>query len=383
MAQEFIWSKRGWPNFSVDATRLRFALSNARREQGKVIGMFQAIGFHDETDVTREIWTEEAVATAAIEGEKLDLAAVRSSVMRRLGAQNNGEARVSRNVDGLLDVMQDAVDSFREKLDDDRLHRWHSALFPGGTTGIRRITVGTYRKGDEPMQIVSGAISREKVHYEAPASRLVPDEMRRFLEWWESTRPDRDQPQSIDGIVRAAIAHMWFETIHPYEDGNGRIGRALIDMALAQDMRSERRLYSISRQLMAERNDYYDNLNAAQRGALDVTAWVSFFVDQFVAACAASQSVIDAAVEKNNFWRTHARHTLNDRQRKAVSRLLDSGRGGFEGGLSADKYVSLTGASKATATRDLTDLAKAGLLISTGRGRGTRYWVNLPGWSDT
>ncbi len=345
------------------------------------MGLFHAIGLHEAKDVARDIWTEEAVATAAIEGEKLDLAAVRSSVTRRLGAEDDGEKRVSRDVDGLLDVMQDAVGSFRERLDDDRLHRWHSALFPGGTTGIRRIAVGKYRTGDEPMQIVSGAVGREKVHYEAPPATLVPGEMRRFIEWWERTRPDREQGQPTDGIVRAAIAHLWFETIHPFEDGNGRIGRAIIDMALAQDVQTDRRLYSMARQLMAERKAYYDNINAAQRGTLDVTTWVTFFVGQFTAACATSQRVVEAAIEKSKFWAAHARHALNDRQFKAVKRVLDAGKGGFEGGLSAEKYANLTEASKATATRDLTDLAKAGLLVSTGQGRGTRYWVNLPGWS--
>jgi Fic family protein len=381
MAQTFIWSKADWPRFQFDAAQLGPALSIARREQGKVMGLFHAIGFHEETDVAREIWTEEAVATAEIEGEKLDLAAVRSSVTRRLGAESDGEMRVSGDIDGLLDVMQDAIGSFREMLDDDRLHRWQSALFPGGTTGIRRIAVGKYRTGDHSMQIVSGPVGREKVHYEAPPSTLVPGEMRRFIEWWERTRPDREQPQSIDGLVRAAIAHLWFETIHPFDDGNGRIGRAIIDMALAQDVQTDRRLYSIARQLMAERKAYYDNINAAQHGTLDVTTWVTFFVAQFTAACATSQQVVEAAIEKSKFWAAHARHALNDRQLKTLKRLLDAGKGSFEGGLSAEKYANLTGASKATATRDLTDLVKAGLLVSTGRGRGTRYWVNLPGWS--
>ena len=353
----------------------------ARREQGKVLGLFHAIGFDAETQVAREIWTEEAVATAAIEGEKLDPAAVRSSVGRRLGVEDDGEARVSRHVDGLLDVMQDALGSFRETLDDDRLHRWHSALFPGGTTGIRRIAVGKYRKRADPMQVVRGAVGHEKVHYEAPASSRVPVEMRQLLDWWERTRPDRTQAEPVDGIVRAAIAHLWFETIHPFEDGNGRIGRALIDMALAQDLQSDRRLYCVARRLMTRRNAYYDAINAAQRGSLEVTAWVAFFLEQFTAACAISQSVVEEAIEKNRFWAAHAQHALNERQRKAAKRLLDAGKGGFEGGLSAEKYANLTGASKATATRDLTELAKRGLLVSTGQGRGTRYWINLPGWS--
>jgi Fic family protein len=380
MDRGFIWSEPQWPALRFDARHYATALSNARREQGKIIGMFRAIGFDHEADVAREIWTGEAIGTAAIEGEHLDMIVVRSSVARRLGVVENGHVRASRNVDGLLDVMQDAVDAYREDLDGERLHRWHSALFPGGTSGIRRINVGAYRNADEPMQIVSGPAGRERVHYEAPRSASVPREMDKFLAWWEGTRPDRPQRDALDGIVRAAISHLWFETLHPFEDGNGRIGRALIDMALAQDARSSQRLYSMSRQLMAVREEYYENLNKAQRDGLDISAWIAFFVNQFVAACVTSQSVIDTAIEKNRFWVAHAQDALNDRQRKVLRRLLDAGKGGFSGGLSAEKYANLTGSSKATATRDLTDLARRGLLVVTGQGRGTRYRINLPGW---
>lgn len=338
--------------------------------------MFHAVGIPDKTDVEREIWTDEAVATSAIEGEKLDFEAVRSSVMRRLGVEDPS-GRVDRNVDGLLDLMQDATNSYREKLDDDRLKRWHSALFPGGTTGIRRISPGQYRSTDEPMQIISGPVGRETVHYAAPRSSEVPGEMGQLLAWWEETRTRKQ----IDGIVRAAVAHLWFETIHPFEDGNGRVGRALADMALAQDVGSPQRFYSLSRQLMAVRNAYYDNINTAQRGTLDITPWVSFFVEQFRLACITSQQVVEAAIVKSRFWTEHAQHTINDRQRKVVKRLLDAGDGGFEGGMSAEKYSNLAGVSKATATRDLGELLKAGYLIVTGEGRATRYWVNVHGWS--
>jgi Fic family protein len=375
----YIWQQPRWPEFHVDDTALSRALKLARQEQGKVLGLFRAIGLPGESEVVRDIWIEEAVATAAIEGEKLDLEAVRSSVLRRLGVEDSG-GRVSRHVDGLLDVMQDATTSYRKELDHDRLMRWQSALFPGGTSGLRRIAIGRYRDHADPMQIVSGPVGREKVHYEAPKSSDVLKEMRGFLKWWEASRPGRGGKSSIDGIVRAAIAHLWFETIHPFEDGNGRVGRALVDMALAQDVDSPQRFYSISRQLMAERRAYYDNLNAAQRGPLDVTTWAAFFVEQFRLACVTSQHVIAGAVEKNRFWAAHAQHDMNERQRKAVKRLLDAGEGGFEGGMTAEKYSNLTGASKATATRDLVQLLETGLLVATGRGRGTRYWVNVPGW---
>ena len=380
MAQKYIWQQGEWPRLQFDLEALSPGLASARQEQGKVLGLFRAIGMASETtDVERLIWTEEAVATAAIEGEKLDLEAVRSSVMRRLGLEEESPGRVSRHVDGLLDVMQDASTGFKQKLDGDRLCRWQSALFPGGTTGVRRIAVGSYRSHADPMQIVSGPIGREKVHYEAPPSARVSSEMKRFLSWWEKTRPGR--AGAPDGIVRAALAHLWFETIHPFEDGNGRVGRALVDMALSQDVDSPQRLYSISRQLLSVRTRYYDELNSAQRGPVDVTRWVSFFVEQFSLACATSQGVVEVSLEKSRFWGAHAQHDLNERQRKAMKRLLDAGKGGFAGGMSAEKYSHLTGASKSTATRDLVALQQAGLLVTTGRMKGTRYWPNLPGWA--
>ena len=255
--------------FRFEAKALEAPLSVARLEQGQVLGLLKAIGLQETAGVEREIWTEEAMATAAIEGEKLDLETVRSSVMRRLGEDDAG-TRATRNVDGLLDVMQDATTSFRDKLDDDRLMRWQSALFPGGTSGIHRIAVGKYRDHDDPMQIVSGPIGHEKVRYEALKSSDVPREMSRFLTWWEDSRPGASA--EIHGIARAAIAHVWFETIHPFEDGNGRVGRAIIDMALAQDVESPQRYCSLSRQLLTTRDAYYDGLNAAQRGSLDVTS---------------------------------------------------------------------------------------------------------------
>jgi len=379
MAQTWLWRHPEWPRLHYDVAALAVELSSARREQGKVIGLYRAVGLAaDAAEAQRAIWTEEALATAAIEGEKLDLGTVRSSVMRRLGVDEENPGRIDRHVEGLLDVMQDATTAYRRKLDRDRLERWQSALFPGGTAGLHRIAVGRYRDHGDPMQIVSGAIGREKVHYEAPPSKAVDREMKRFLAWWEATRPGH--ARAMDGIARAAIAHLWFETIHPFEDGNGRVGRALVDMALAQDLDGPQRIYSVSRRLMAVRRRYYGELNAAQRGAADVTAWVAFFAGQFRLACITSQGVIEGALEKSRFWAAHAGRGLNERQRKVMQRLLDAGKGGFEGGMSAEKYAHLAGVSKSTATRDLGALQQAGLLVTTGQMKGTRYWVNLPGW---
>ena len=376
MARTYIWQHPDWPRFRHDAEAWARPLAAARLEQGKALGRLQEVGLAESVSVERQIWTGEAIATAAIEGEKLDLETVRSSVMRRLGEEGAGQ-RASRNVDGLLDVMQDALRSYGEDLDDDRLHRWQSALFPGGTSGVLRIATGRYRDHDEPMQIASGPVGREKVHYEAPPSAAVASEMRRFIARWNETRL---QPKNdVDGIIRAAIAHLWFETIHPFEDGNGRIGRALIDMALAQDAEGTQRYCSMSGQLLANRSDYYDALNAAQRGSLEVTAWILFFVEQFRSACVASQEIVQAASEKTRFWAEH-KVELNERQRKVLQRMLEAGRGGFEGGMSAEKYSRLANVSKATATRDLTDMLKAGLVVSTGQMKSTRYWINIPGW---
>jgi Fic family protein len=374
MAQTYIWQHPEWPDFRHKAEAWARPLAAARLEQGKALGRLQEIGLTESVSVERQIWTDEAVATAAIEGEKLDFETVRSSVMRRLGEEGAGQ-RASRNVDGLLDVMQDALRSYRDELGSDRLHRWQAALFPAGTSGITRIAVGRYRDHAEPMQIVSGAIGREKVHYEAPPSTAVPTEMGRFLARWNETRG------GVDGIIRAAIAHLWLETIHPFEDGNGRIGRALIDMALAQDADSPQRYCSMSRQLLANRSAYYDAINAAQRGNLDVTPWVLFFIEQFRSACVASQEIVQAASEKTRFWARISNVQLNERQRKALQRMLDAGKDGFEGGMSAEKYGRLTSISKATATRDLSDLLHAGVLVTTGQLKSTRYWLNIPGWT--
>jgi Fic family protein len=279
-----------------------------------------------------------------------------------------------RNVDGLVDVINDATSGFEAPLDEDRLCRWQSALFPGGTSGVRRIAAGRYRSHVEPMQIVSGPPDKEIVHFEAPPSGQVAAEMTRFLAWFASTTPE------IDGLARAAIAHLWFETIHPFEDGNGRIGRAIVDMAIAQDHRAPVRLYSLSRQLLESRGGYCDALNAAQRGSGDATDWVMWFAQQYALACRRSSDVIDRAIEKARFQAGHVGRKLNERQRKVLQRLLDDGDGGFLGGLNAEKYMKITGTSKPSATRDLAALVKFGLLWTKGQGKALRYYVNVPGW---
>lgn len=372
-APRYVWQQPAWPAWRFDAHALSAPLAQARLHQGRVIGKAQAIGPTGEamSQVINDIWIGEVIATAAIEGQKLDAEQVRSSVMRMLGT--GGNASTSRHVDGLVEVMNDAISNFGVPLDSDRLCRWQSALFPGGTSGIRRIEVGKFRTHAEAMQIVSGRPGKEIIHFRAPDSENVASEMARFIAWF-------NQPNGMDGILRAAVAHLWFETIHPFEDGNGRVGRAIMDMAIAQDRLSSTRLYSTSRQMQENRAAYYDALNQAQRGDLDITGWLLWFVEQFSAACKKSELLIDRALEKARYWASHAEQPFNERQRKTLQKLLDAGDGGFLGGLTTEKYCKITGTSKATATRDLSDLLARGALFVRGIGRATKYYVNVPGW---
>jgi len=368
----WIWQQPDWPNLAFDAAAVAPGLAEAYRMHGVVEGKAAAIGLGATSPLAVDALADEALSTAAIEGERLARDAVRSSVMRRLGLAAAG--RADRRVEGLVEVLNDATTASDQPLDADRLWRWHAALFPGGTSGIRRIAVGRWRTHEDPMQIVSGPPGREVVHYEAPSSREVPVQMNRFLRWFAKPAP------TLDGLARAAIAHLWFESIHPFEDGNGRIGRAIADMALSQHLRQPVRLYSLSRQLLASRAEYYEALHAASRGGVDVTDWVRWFARQIAAACIMSSAVIDQAIEKRRFWGQHE-HAVNERQRKVLQRLLDAGDGGFAGGLNAEKYIKLTGVSKLTATRDLREMVAHGQLWTAGAGKALRYYVDMPGWA--
>jgi Fic family protein len=364
-----------------------------------LLGLLGAIGLEQANAVQRDLWVQEALATAAIEGEQLNLESLRSSVAHRLSLADAPGA--DRSVDGLVQVMGDALANHAAALGLDRLCRWQSALFPGGTSGITRIAVGRVRDHADAMQIVSGALGREVVHYEAPPSAQVTAEMARFLAWFESTRPTAGAT-AVNGLARAALVHLWFESIHPFEDGNGRLGRALADMALAQDMHAQDanaspalvRVYGMACQMLKTRSDYYDALNQAQRlrgiapeaSVIDATPWVQWFVQAFTRACFASQAVVRDAADKAQFRLRAAQCQTNARQRKVLERLLEAGHvasgGGFLGGMSSDKYAKITGASKATATRDLADLLAHGLLRVSGIGKATRYCVNVPGWEQ-
>ena len=380
----YIWQQPGWPKLVFNAGAVAHDLHPAYVQMGRVLGLLDAIGFSDTQEITRELWVQEAIATAAIEGEQLDLTAVRSSVAHRLGLADAPTR--DRHVDGLVAMMQDAISGHQAVLDSDRLCRWQSALFPGGTSGLRRIAVGRYRDHTDPMQIVSGRQGHEMVHYTAPASERVAAEMAQFLAWFEATRPTSDAAPRLDGLTRAALAHLWFESIHPFEDGNGRLGRAIVDLALAQAVGAPARLLGMSRQLLAARAAYYDALNQAQTGGLDVTPWVQWFVRAFTQGCIQSQAVVKQALDKASFRQRTSSLAVNERQSKVLNRLLEAGSselgGGFLGGMTAEKYSKITGTSKATAPRDLSELLRHGLLKVEGVGKATRYAVNVEGWNQ-
>ena len=398
----YIWQHRAWQQLTFDAAALAPALDQARLEQGRLLGLLGAIGLEQANAVQRELWVQEALATAAIEGEQLNLESLRSSVAHRLALADAPGA--DGHAEGLVQVMQDALTNHSAALDLDRLCRWQSALFPGGTSGIARIAMGRVRDHADAMQIISGALGREVVHYEAPPSAQVAAEMECFLAWFARTSPNGATAASepINGIARAALVHLWFESIHPFEDGNGRLGRALADMALAQDMHAHDPeaspalvpVYGLAHQMLKTRAAYYDALNHTQRlrgiapeaSTIDATPWVQWFVQAFTRACITSQTVVRDATDKAQFRLRAAQCQTNERQRKVLERLLEAGHaasgGGFLGGMTNEKYAKITGTSKATATRDLGDMADKGLLRVEGVGKATRYGVNVQGWEQ-
>lgn len=362
----WIWQRRGWPGFRWNPAALSRPLAAARRAQGELAGIAKLFDPSLDLAAQLEVLTIEGVATSAIEGESFDPNALRSSIARRLGLPTAGLPTSSRAQDGLAEVLLDASIRYDEPLTLERLCAWQAALFPTGRSGLHAVRTGTLR-GPTPMRIVSGPVGRERVHYVAPPRKGLDSELRAFLRWFN--RP----PDGLDGLLRAGLAHAWFEVLHPFEDGNGRIGRALLDQALAQDEKRPVRLYSLSARFMSHRDDYYAALEQLSRGGLDVTPWLAWFLDQVAAAARASEATVGHVIRKARFWVRHAQTVLNERQRKALNRMLDAGPSGFEGGMTNRKYASLTGASPATAQRDLADLVLRRCLAPVGGGRSARY----------
>ena len=367
----YLWERPDWTDFRWNQDRILVLLGECRLLQGKLLGRVAGLGFDLGSQAQVEILAEETMKTAAIEGEALDMKAVRSSVARRLGLPSAG-LRMDRHVDGLVSVLIDATQHHEEALTAKRLCGWQAALFPTGYSGMHKIEVGKWR-GARAMRVVSGPVGREKIHYEAPPADRIAGEMRRFLAWWDHSRG------RTEGLLRAAMAHFRFVTIHPFEDGNGRIARALTDRALAEDDRQPLRYYSLSSQIMAEREAYYDVLERCQKGNKEITDWLLWFLGCFSRAIKRSESLLAAVLDKAAFWKAHDQVPLTDRQRKVIHRMLDSGRGGFEGGMTTRKYVSLAGVSRATAFRELNQLLDLGILRqNAGGGRSVSYDLVWP-----
>jgi Fic family protein len=360
----YLWEQDNWPDLTWDSGDLAALLGQASREQGRLLGRMQDLGFDVRREAQLSTLTEDVVRSSEIEGEKLDSDQVRSSIARRLGMDIGGLAPADPNVEGVVEMMLDATTNYAQPLTADRLFGWHAALFPTRQSGLQKISVGKWRDDSGgPMQVVSGPIGRQKVHYEAPPAASVPDDMDRFLSWF-------DAPGNTDPLLIAGRAHLWFVTIHPFDDGNGRIARAIGDMALARSEQSAQRFYSMSAQIRREWSDYYTALERTQKGTLDVTPWQGWFLSCLHRAIEGSRDMLDAVLGKARFWERFTQQSLNARQVKLLNRLLD----GFEGKLTTSKYAKLTKCSQDTAYRDILDLVERGALRKDpGGGRSTSY----------
>ena len=365
---KYIWQSASWPKFKIDYESLLPKLSRCHALRGQLIQQVTSLGIDLELGAQLESLTQEAVKTAELEGEHYNQDAVRSSIARRLGLPTAGLPSPPRSVDGLVDILLDATDTNSPDLSSERLKAWQAALFPTGRSGLRAIEVGQWRT--EAMQIVSGRAGKEKIHYEAPPADQIVHEMQRFLEWWQNSHPDQD---NTDPVIRAGIAHYWFVAIHPFADGNGRIARALSDMALAQSDGAVKRCYSLSSTIMENRDEYYSVLENTSNGQGDITEWLAWFLDCIELSLKRSKATIEKVLGLAHFWHHISDISLNERQIKVVKKLLEAGEGGFEGGLTAKKYQGMVKGSRATLTRDLADLVNKGILTLTGERKAARY----------
>lgn len=361
----YIHEINGWPELRWSDEQLSGSLAAVSRQQGRLIGHMEALGFRLREEASLHALTEDVIKSSEIEGEILDRDQVRSSIARRMGLDIGGLVPADRHVEGVVEMMLDATQNYAEPIDAERLFAWHAALFPTGRSGMTRIIVGAWRDDSAgPMQVVSGPIGREHVHYEAPEASLLDGEMAKFLDWFESSK--------VDPVLKAGIAHFWFVTVHPFEDGNGRMARAIADLALARAEGTAQRFYSMSAQIRAERNDYYAILEQSQKGGLDITDWLSWFLACLSRAFDAADTIFGNVLEKAYFWKSLEGEHLNERQRKVLDRLL----GDFEGKLTNAKWAKLAKTSSDTALRDITDLVERGILIrDEAGGRSTSYSI--------
>ncbi|MEN6411733.1 MAG: Fic family protein [Veillonellales bacterium] len=361
MPTVYIHKLPDWPRFHWDYNALAVQLANVRFQQGKLIGEMKSIGFSLQEEAVVQTLTQDVVKSSEIEGQILNQAQVRSSVAQRMGVDIGGLVPSDRNIDGVVEMLLDATRNFNVELSKERLFSWHSALFPTGYSGLHPITVGAWRKG--PMKVISGPYGHEHTHFEAPEADRVEQEMTAFVDWFNNEN-------STDLVLKAGIAHLWFVTIHPFDDGNGRISRALADMLLARSENSYQRFYSMSTQIRQGRDAYYDHLEAAQKGSMDITETLGWFLDCMNRALAGARGSLSKILQRAKFWDSIAGQTLNERQRKIITMLLED----FKGNLTSSKWAAICKCSQDTATRDINNLVERGILSKgPSGGRSTNY----------
>jgi Fic family protein len=358
---KYIYQQKNWTNFTWNECEISVLLAQVRYLQGRVLGKMSALGFALQKESTFATLTLDVLKSSEIEGEKLNRAAVRSSIARHLGIEIAGAVYADKNTEGVVEMMLDATQNFSQPLTEDRLFSWHSALFPSKRSGMHKIAVGCYRTGE--MQIVSGALGNEKVHYEAPKPEVIPAEMSLFLKWLNTENKQ-------DTIIKAAIAHLWFVTLHPFDDGNGRIARTITDMLLARSDESSQRFYSMSAQIQKERKKYYAALEKTQHSSSDITLWLNWFLTCLNRALLATEQTLQNILYKAVFWNKNAKISFNDRQKLMLNKLLN---GDFRGKLQSSKWAKMTKCSSDTALRDIKDLMEKGVLQQEAAGRNTNY----------
>lgn len=367
--KKYIYQHNNWPNFKWDISQFSGLLAEVRNKQGRLIGKMEALGFDLQNEAFLETLTSDILKTNEIEGIVLNKKDVRSSIARRLGIDIGGLPPINRNIEGIVDMMFDATTNFNSPLTKKRLFDWHFALFPMGRSGMFKIIAGNWRKDLKgPMQVISGAIGKEKIHYEAPPAEILDKEMTVFLNWFNNKT-------DIDLVLKAGIAHLWFVTLHPFEDGNGRITRAITDMLLARSDNLPQRFYSMSSQIQKERKSYYEILEKTQKGNLDITEWIIWFLDTLKNAIISSEDTLSLIIRRHKFWNIYGTKIKNERQKKILNRLIV----GFTGNLTTSKWAKITKCSQDTALRDIQDLIDKGILIkSKSGGRSTKYKLKYP-----
>ena len=360
----YIWEHKDWPKLTWDENSLYKLIANVAHEQGRMQGKLESLGFDLRNEAQLVTRTEDVVKSSEIEGERLDYNEVRSSIARRLGLDAGGIVHASERVEGVVEMMHDTTQKYDEILSAERLFAWHAALFPTDIAGTAGIQIGCWRDDrNGPMQVVSGQIGQETVHFQAIPANRVDEEVSLFLNWFENFG-------EMHPLLIAGLAHLWFLTIHPFEDGNGRIARAITDMALSRSEKFTQRYYSMSSQICADRKAYYRILEVTQRGSVDVTNWMSWFLDCLLRSIKRSDTTLNTVLKKAQFWARFAQESLNSRQIKVMNRVLD----GFSGKLTSTKWAKMAKCSQDTATRDINDLIeRGGLKRDRAGGRSTSY----------